>query len=51
MKKIVETHYNRIDKAKRDFGWEPRVGIPEAQARTIAYGRALVDEIRAERRH
>ncbi len=49
MKKIVETHYNRIDKAKRDFGWQPRVEVEEAQRRTISYGRTLVDEIRSAR--
>ncbi|MCZ6782381.1 MAG: NAD-dependent epimerase/dehydratase family protein [Proteobacteria bacterium] len=42
VRKITLSHYNRIDKARRDFGWVPVVGMDEAQARCLEYCRTLL---------
>jgi hypothetical protein len=42
VRKIVVSHYNRIDKARRDFGWTPRVGVEEAREKCVAYYRELL---------
>jgi 3beta-hydroxy-delta5-steroid dehydrogenase/steroid delta-isomerase len=47
VRKIAVSHYNRIDKAHRDFGWKPVVGIDEATARALAYCRELLAARRA----
>jgi 3beta-hydroxy-delta5-steroid dehydrogenase/steroid delta-isomerase len=44
VKKIVLSHYNRIDKARRDFGWTPRVPPEQAIARMIEPCRRLLAE-------
>jgi hypothetical protein len=44
VKKIVVSHYNRIDKAQRDFGWHPRVTTEQALARCIEPCRRLLAE-------
>ena len=49
MRKITVSHYNRIDKARRDFGWVPQVGVAEATDRCLAYCRELLAERRGER--
>ena len=37
VRKITRSHYNRIDKARRDFGWRPPVSPEEASARCLAW--------------
>jgi 3beta-hydroxy-delta5-steroid dehydrogenase/steroid delta-isomerase len=44
VKKIVVSHYNRIDKARRDFGWRPPVAPEQAIARCIEPCRRLLAE-------
>ena len=52
VKKIAVSHYNRIDKAARDFGWRPRVSAEHAIARMIEPCRRLLAEREAvERPH
>ncbi len=45
VKKIVVSHFNRIDKARRDFGWRPRVTTEQALARCVEPCRRLLAEI------
>jgi 3beta-hydroxy-delta5-steroid dehydrogenase/steroid delta-isomerase len=45
VKKIVVSHYNRIDKARRDFGWRPSVTTQQALARCVEPCRRLLAEI------
>jgi 3beta-hydroxy-delta5-steroid dehydrogenase/steroid delta-isomerase len=42
VKKIAVSHYSRIDKARRDFGWRPRVSAEEGIARMIEPCRRLI---------
>jgi deazaflavin-dependent oxidoreductase (nitroreductase family) len=42
VRKITISHYSRIDKAKRDFGWQPVVSVEEAQSKCIEYCRELL---------
>ncbi len=44
VRKITVSHYNRIDKARRDFGWVPKVGVEEAMERCLKYCRSLLAE-------
>jgi 3beta-hydroxy-delta5-steroid dehydrogenase/steroid delta-isomerase len=44
VKKIAVSHYNRIDKAERDFGWRPRVAATDAIARMIEPCRRLLGQ-------
>ncbi|MEN8160209.1 MAG: NAD-dependent epimerase/dehydratase family protein [Myxococcota bacterium] len=44
VKKIAVSHYNRIDKAERDFGWRPRVSASEAIRRMIEPCRRLLGQ-------
>jgi 3beta-hydroxy-delta5-steroid dehydrogenase/steroid delta-isomerase len=44
VRKITVSHYNRIDKARRDFGWTPVVSPGEAMERCIEYCRELFDQ-------
>ncbi len=37
LKKVVVSHYSRIDKAKRDFGWAPPVSFDQAVERCLPY--------------
>jgi 3beta-hydroxy-delta5-steroid dehydrogenase/steroid delta-isomerase len=37
LKKVVVPHYNRIQKAQRDFGWWPKVSPEEAVLRCLPY--------------
>lgn len=41
LKKITVSHYNRIDKAKRDFGWTPPLSMAEAYKRIVPYCREI----------
>jgi nucleoside-diphosphate-sugar epimerase len=41
--KIVVSHYNRIDKAQRDLGWEPPVSPEAAVERCLPYCRELLE--------
>jgi 3beta-hydroxy-delta5-steroid dehydrogenase/steroid delta-isomerase len=43
LRKIVVSHYNRIDKARRELGWEPPVGPEAAVERCLPYCRELLD--------
>ncbi len=43
LKKITVSHYNRIDKAKRDFGWTPPLNMDEAYKRILPYCRNLYE--------
>jgi hypothetical protein len=47
LRKITVSHYSRIEKARRDFGWQPRVSPEEAVRRCLPYVRGLF--ARAER--
>ena len=50
MRKVAVSHYSRIKKAKRDFGWEPKVSFDEAMARCLPYcGKLLRETSLAER--
>ncbi len=52
LRKISVSHYNRIDKARRDFGWRPKVGVAEAMDECLAYCRDLLAaRERVERPH
>jgi len=44
VRKIVVSHYNRIDRARRDFGFAPKVPMEEALARCLEHCRSLVSE-------
>jgi 3beta-hydroxy-delta5-steroid dehydrogenase/steroid delta-isomerase len=39
VRKIAVSHYNRIDRARRDFGWTPKVSMEEGLARCLAHCR------------
>jgi nucleoside-diphosphate-sugar epimerase len=52
VRKITISHYNRIDKARRDFGWVPKVGTQEAMERCVEHCRRLLAQRQTvERRH
>jgi 3beta-hydroxy-delta5-steroid dehydrogenase/steroid delta-isomerase len=40
VRKIAVSHYNRIDRARRDFGYAPKVRMEEALARCLEHLRA-----------
>lgn len=42
VRKITVSHYNRIDKAQRDFGWVPKVSTQEASERCLVYCKELM---------
>ena len=42
VRKVSIDHYFRIDRAKRDFGWEPRVSFEECTERCLAYCKELL---------
>lgn len=42
VRKITVSHYNRIDKARRDFGWMPKVSTEEASERCLVYCKELM---------
>ena len=44
LRKIVVSHYNRIDKARRDFGWVPKVSTDDAMERCLEHCRGLLAE-------
>ena len=44
VRKIVVSHYNRIEKAQRDFGWTPKVSPEAAMDNVLKYARRLVAE-------
>ncbi len=44
VRKIVVSHWNRIEKAQRDFGWRPRVSPEQAIARMVEPCRRLLAE-------
>ena len=46
IRKITVSHYSRIEKAKRDFGWEPKVSREEAMARSLSYCKQLLREVK-----
>lgn len=50
VRKITVSHYNRIDKARRDFGWVPKVSVEEATERCLEYCRGLLAERQGARR-
>ena len=50
VRKIIVPHFSRIDKAKRDFGWVPKVGTDEAMEKVVAYCRELLEEKRHSKR-
>jgi 3beta-hydroxy-delta5-steroid dehydrogenase/steroid delta-isomerase len=37
VRKIVVSHYNRIDRARRDFGWTPKVSMEEGLRRCLEH--------------
>ncbi len=44
VRKMTVSHYSRIDRARRDFGWYPKVGVEEANRRCISYGKELLTQ-------
>ena len=44
VRKITVSHYSRIEKAKRDFGWTPKVSVEEARAKCVAYCKELLEK-------
>ena len=42
VRKMLVSHYSRIDKALCDFGWQPIASPAEAEARAVAYCRELL---------
>jgi 3beta-hydroxy-delta5-steroid dehydrogenase/steroid delta-isomerase len=52
VRKITVSHYSRIDKARRDFGWTPKVSPDVARDESIAYcWELLAKRERVERPH
>ena len=52
VRKIAYSHYSRIDKAKRDFGWYPKVSQEEAYAACIPFCQEVLDSLeRVDRPH
>ena len=52
LRKLVVSHYSRIEKARRDFGWTPKVSPEEAARRCIPYVRELYAKVeRVDRPH
>jgi 3beta-hydroxy-delta5-steroid dehydrogenase/steroid delta-isomerase len=49
VRKVVLSHYSRIDRAHRDFGWVPPVTPGEALAESIDYCREILEQIRENR--
>ena len=45
IRKVAVSHYSRIEKAKRDFGWEPKVSLEEAMARCLPYCKQLLRKV------
>ena len=45
VRKMTVSHYSRIDKARRDFGWEPKVGVEEIHRVCVAYCRDLLSSL------
>lgn len=45
VRKLAGSHYSRIDKARRDFGWVPKVSPEEAVRRCLPYVRKLREEL------
>ena len=50
IRKIAVSHYSRVEKAKRDFGWEPKVSLDEARARSLPYCKQLLREVKLAER-
>jgi 3beta-hydroxy-delta5-steroid dehydrogenase/steroid delta-isomerase len=44
VRKITVSHYSRIEKAKRDFGWTPKVSVEEARAKCVEYCKELLEK-------
>ena len=44
VRKIAISHYNRIDKARRDFGWTPKLSQADVFPACLAYVRRLMSE-------
>jgi 3beta-hydroxy-delta5-steroid dehydrogenase/steroid delta-isomerase len=42
VRNISVSHYNRIDKARRDFGWSPKVSVEAAAEKCLAYCKELL---------
>lgn len=51
VRKIAVSHYSRVEKARRDFGWEPKVSLDEAVARCLPYCKQLLREVELAERH
>jgi 3beta-hydroxy-delta5-steroid dehydrogenase/steroid delta-isomerase len=47
VRKIAVSHYNRIDRARRDFGYAPKVAMEEALVRCLEHCRGLVAQRQA----
>ncbi len=45
VRKMAVSHYNRIEKARRDFGWEPKFSPEQARAACLPYLERLMSEI------
>jgi hypothetical protein len=44
VRKVAISHYNRIDRARRDFGWAPKLSQAEVFPDCLAYVRRLMSE-------
>ncbi len=47
VRKMAVSHYNRIEKARRDFGWKPKFSPDQARAACIPYLQRLMSEMEA----
>jgi 3beta-hydroxy-delta5-steroid dehydrogenase/steroid delta-isomerase len=45
VRKMTVSHYSRIEKAWRDFGWKPKVSVEQANRESLAYCRELLSRL------
>ncbi len=52
VRKLVVSHYSSVERARRDFGWTPKLGTREGVARCIPWARELYAAVeRVDRPH
>jgi 3beta-hydroxy-delta5-steroid dehydrogenase/steroid delta-isomerase len=48
VRKMTVSHYSRIEKAQRDFGWRPKVSVEQANRLSLVYCRDLLSRLQRE---
>jgi 3beta-hydroxy-delta5-steroid dehydrogenase/steroid delta-isomerase len=48
VRKMTVSHFSRIEKAQRDFGWRPKVSVEQANRLSLAYCRDLLSRLQRE---